>query len=54
MPFEAQMGKDNPYIHTGLDKMELLSLSQMTDFSKLALAFIGELAEPVGRGQVFI
>lgn len=45
-PFEADMGNDDPYIHTANDKMEVLSLSHMTDFVKLATAYAVELAVP--------
>ncbi len=47
MPFEASFRTDNPDIHTSRDTIEKLSLAHMTDFSKLALAFAVELAEPV-------
>lgn len=47
MPFEAAFGKDNPYIHTAQDKMEVLSLAHMSNFAKLGLAFAVELAEPI-------
>lgn len=46
-PFEASFNNDNPYIHTARDKMNVLSLSHMTDYAKLGLAFAVELAEPV-------
>jgi len=45
--FEAEDGKYNPYIHTSQDTMSQLSLEHMTDFTKLAIAFTGELADPV-------
>ena len=48
-PFEAEFGKDDPYIHTSKDTMDVLSLSHMTDFAKLGTAFAVELAEPVGE-----
>ncbi len=47
MPFEASFKTDNPDIHTSRDTMEKLSLAHMTDYSKLALAFAVELAEPI-------
>lgn len=47
MPFEASFRTDNPDIHTSRDTMEKLSLAHMTNYSKLALAFAVELAEPV-------
>lgn len=46
-PFEAPFGKDDPYIHTAQDTMGVLSLSHMTDYAKLGVAFAVELAEPV-------
>jgi leucyl aminopeptidase len=46
-PFEAAFGKDDPYIHTANDVMDVLSLSHITDFAKLGTAFAVELAEPV-------
>lgn len=49
MPFEAAMGKDNPDIHTSRDTMEKLSLDHMTDYAKLAVAFVAELAEPIAN-----
>jgi leucyl aminopeptidase len=45
--FESKMETYNPYIHTSEDKMSILSLSHMTDYLKLGLAFAIELAEPV-------
>lgn len=46
-PFEAAFNKDNPYIHTSQDTMNVLSLNHMTDYAKLGIAFAVELAEPV-------
>jgi leucyl aminopeptidase len=46
-PFEASFNNDNPYIHTAQDKMNILSLSHMTNYTKLGIAFAVELAEPV-------
>lgn len=46
-PFEAAFNKDDPYIHTSDDKMDILSLNHMADFAKLGIAFAVELAEPV-------
>jgi leucyl aminopeptidase len=45
-PFESSFGNDDPYIHTSQDKMDVLSLSHMTDYAKLGTAFAVELAEP--------
>ncbi len=47
MPFEAKMGSDNPAIHTTRDTMDKISLSHMTNFAKLGVAFMVELAEPL-------
>lgn len=41
---EGKFGDDDPYIHTSDDTMEHVSLEHMTNYTKLALAFIGELA----------
>jgi leucyl aminopeptidase len=46
-PIEAQFGRDNPYIHTSHDTINLLSLAHMTDYAKLGVAFAVELAAPV-------
>lgn len=43
-PCESNFEEHNPYIHTSSDTMDLLSLEHMTNFSKLALAFVMELA----------
>ena len=43
-PFEAKFGEEDPYIHTGRDTMDYVSLNHMTNFTKLAIAFVGELA----------
>jgi len=48
-PFEASFNNDNPYIHTSKDKMNVLSLSHMSDYAKLGLAFAVELAEPASQ-----
>ncbi len=45
--FETPMNKDNPNIHSPQDTMSQISLSHMTDFAKLSIAFAVELAEPV-------
>ena len=46
MPFEASFGNDNPYIHTSNDTIDHLSVTHMTDFAKLGVAFAVELAQP--------
>lgn len=43
-PCESNFDDHNPYIHTSSDTMALMSLEHMTNFSKLALAFVMELA----------
>lgn len=47
LPSEASMAESNPYIHTPQDTMSLLSLTHMTDYEKLAIAFAVEIAEPI-------
>ncbi|EKD70061.1 MAG: Aminopeptidase [uncultured bacterium] len=47
MPFETEMNRDNPDIHTSNDTMDKLSLQHMHDFAKMAVAFAVEVAEPV-------
>lgn len=49
-PCEGQLDWDwhiDPYIHTPNDKMDVLSLDHMTDYAKLAVAFVAEAGEPV-------
>lgn len=50
-PAEADYTHDkmNPYTHSSTDTMDKLSLSHMTDYLKLAIAFSVELAEPAGN-----
>lgn len=43
-PFEAKFGEEDPYIHSGMDKIEYVNFDHMTNFSKLAVAFAIELA----------
>lgn len=43
-PCESNFEDHNPYIHSSSDTMDLLSLEHMTNFSKLAVAFVIELA----------
>ncbi|CAM2754683.1 leucine aminopeptidase [Legionella steigerwaltii] len=45
-PFEAEVGKENPYVHTARDTMDILSWDHILDFAKLTMAFTVELAEP--------
>jgi leucyl aminopeptidase len=45
--FETEMDQYDPYIHTANDTMEVLSLEHMKDYAKLAMAFVGELADPI-------
>lgn len=46
MPAESAYENTNPSIHSSNDTMEKLSLDHMTDYTKLAVAFAVELAEP--------
>lgn len=48
-PFESEMkiGQGYPFAHTPWDSFDKLSLSHMTDFAKLSIAFAVELAEPI-------
>ena len=43
-PCESNFDDHNPYIHSSSDTMDLLSLEHMTNFTKLALAYVIELA----------
>lgn len=43
-PCETSFEEHNPYIHSSSDTMDLLSREHMVNFSKLALAFVIELA----------
>ena len=43
-PCETSFEQHNPYIHTEFDTPDLLSLEHMTNFTKLSLAFVLELA----------
>lgn len=43
-PVEAKFGNEDPYIHTGNDTMEYVSLEHMTNFAKLAVAYTIEMA----------
>ena len=43
-PFESDFYHMNPYIHTGNDTMEHVSLAHMANYAKLAVAFAVELA----------
>lgn len=47
MPAESAYEDTNPSIHSSNDTMEKLSLDHMTDYTKLAVAFAVELAEPL-------
>ena len=47
LPAEAAYENTNPNIHKIVDTMDKLSLTHMTDYAKLAVAFAVELAEPV-------
>jgi len=43
-PFETAFRSSNPYIHSANDVISHLSLPQMTEFAKLGLAFLVEVA----------
>jgi hypothetical protein len=43
-PSATTLDDDNPYIHTENDKLDILNLEHMVNFTKLGLAFVGELA----------
>lgn len=43
---ESAFDESNPYIHSRADTMNKLSLSHMANFSKLAIAFAIEMAQP--------
>ncbi len=47
IPFESAMENYNPYIHSAQDTMDKIVLNHMTDYTKLALAFVVELAGPL-------
>lgn len=47
MPAEAAFEHSNPNMHSSQDTMDKLSLDHMTNYAKLGVAFITELAEPV-------
>ncbi len=47
IPAEAAFKNTNPDIHYSSDTMDKLSISHMTDYAKLAVAFAVELAEPL-------
>lgn len=42
-PSATTLDDDNPYVHTSEDKLEILNLEHMVNFTKLGLAFIAEL-----------
>lgn len=42
-PSATTLENDNPYIHTSEDKLEILNLEHMVNFTKLGLAFVAEL-----------
>lgn len=46
MPAEAAYNDSNPYMHSSDDTTDHLSLAHMTDYLKLATAFVVEMAEP--------
>lgn len=42
-PSATTLDDDNPYIHTAEDKLEIINLEHMVNFTKLGLAFVTEL-----------
>lgn len=42
-PSATTLDDDNPYIHTSEDKLDIINLEHMVNFSKLGLAFVAEL-----------
>lgn len=42
-PSATTLDDDNPYIHTAEDKLEIINLEHMVNFTKLGLAFVAEL-----------
>lgn len=42
-PSATTLDDDNPYIHTAQDKLEIINLEHMVNFTKLGLAFAAEL-----------
>lgn len=53
-PFESEMmlGKGNMAVHTQEDTIEKLSMAHMIDFTKLALAFVVETANPIMSDEI--
>lgn len=43
-PFESHHDDYNRYIHTSSDKIDYLTLSHMTKFAQIAVAFLGQMA----------
>jgi hypothetical protein len=46
-----ELGKGNMAVHTPEDTIEKLSMPHMVDFTKLALAFVVEMANPIHSGK---
>lgn len=42
-PSATTLEDDNPYVHTSEDKLEIINLEHMVNFTKLGLAFVAEL-----------
>ena len=42
-PSATTLDDDNPYIHTSEDKLDIINLEHLVNFSKLGLAFVAEL-----------
>lgn len=48
-----QIGISNPFVHSPWDTLDKLSLTHMTDYAKLAIAFAVELGEPMSTSVNF-
>ncbi|WP_338033837.1 M28 family peptidase [Legionella longbeachae] len=46
IPFESHFDNHNPHIHSSDDSIDYRSMSHITNFSKLGLAFAVDLANP--------
>ena len=42
-PSATTLDNDNPYVHSSEDKLEIINLDHMVNFTKLGLAFVAEL-----------
>jgi leucyl aminopeptidase len=46
LPAESRFEDTNPVMHSSQDTIDKLSITHMTDYAKIATAFVVELAEP--------